>query len=400
MLPEGWSHTKFGEVFTSSRTKGSSGLPTLAVTMTDGLVARDSIDRKMDTGLEAHEHLFVRRGDIAYNMMRMWQGASGLAPFDAVVSPAYVVLRAKNKVDALYASYLFKLSRTVHDFWAYSYGMTDDRLRLYFKDFALIPVDLPPIAEQRKIAEILSTWDRAIALQDKLVANARAQKKSLMQQLLTGKKRLPGFRGEWARKTLGDVFDFKNGLNGDKSLYGSGTKFVNVMDVFRGSSLRHADIAGEMTVSASQLSEFGLKRGDVLFNRTSETEDEIALSTVYLDSKPAVFGGFVIRARPKDSSILPEYSAYGFQSQPIRRELIRLGQGAIRSNIGQVDLMTVPIAIPSIAEQRSIAEVLSSMDKAIIAQEQLIGKARTQKKALMQQLLTGKRRVKILEEVT
>ena len=213
MLPEGWNHTKFGEVFNSSRTKGSSGLPTLSVTMTDGLVARDSIDRKMDTSLEADEHLLVRRGDIAYNMMRMWQGASGLAAHDGVVSPAYVVLRAKSKIDPLFASYLFKSSRAIHDFWSYSYGITDDRLRLYFKDFAAIPVKLPSIAEQRKIAVILSTWDKAIAVQEKLVANARAQKKALMQQLLTGKKRLPGFKGKWQDIRVGDVGDVRHDIS-------------------------------------------------------------------------------------------------------------------------------------------------------------------------------------------
>ena len=344
----------------------------------------------------------LQAGDFLISKRQIVHGACGLVPVEldgSIASGEYSVLRGKPTVDLQFLSYLAHSIYFQQTCFHSSIGVHVEKMIFKLDRWLEWDFDMPPIAEQRKIAEILSTWDRAIALQEKLVANARAQKKSLMQQILSGKKRLPGFQGEWARTTLGDVFDFKNGLNGDKSLYGSGTKFVNVMDVFRGSSLRHADIAGEMTVSASQLSEFGLKRGDVLFNRTSETEDEIALSTVYLDSKPAVFGGFVIRARPKDSSILPEYSAYGFQSQPIRRELIRLGQGAIRSNIGQVDLMTVPISIPSIAEQRSIAEVLSSMDKAIIAQEQLIGKARTEKKALMQQLLTGKRRVKILEEV-
>ena len=191
----------------------------------------------------------------------------------------------------------------------------------------------------------------------------------------------------WRSLYLGDVFSFKNGLNGEKSLYGAGAKFVNVMDVFRGPRLRHSEIVGEMAVSPRQLAEFAVKQGDVLFNRTSETDDEIALSTVYLDTAPAVFGGFVIRARPSGKALDQDFCIYGFQADSIRREMIRRGQGAIRSNIGQADLATVPILLPPLPEQRKIAEILSTWDAAIDAQERLIANAKRQKKALVQTLL-------------
>lgn len=191
----------------------------------------------------------------------------------------------------------------------------------------------------------------------------------------------------WQHLCLGDVFNFKNGLNGEKSLYGAGAKFVNVMDVFRGPRLRHSEIVGEMAVSPRQLTEFAVRQGDVLFNRTSETDDEIALSTVYLDTAPAVFGGFVIRARPNGKALDQDFCIYGLQADSIRREMIRRGQGAIRSNIGQADLATVPILLPPLPEQRKIAEILSTWDAAISAQERLIANARAQKKALMQTLL-------------
>lgn len=197
----------------------------------------------------------------------------------------------------------------------------------------------------------------------------------------------------WKSLFLGDVFSFKNGLNGERSLYGAGAKFVNVMDVFRGPRLRHSEIVGEMAVSPRQLSEFAVRQGDVLFNRTSETYDEIALSTVYLDTAPAVFGGFVIRARPSGKALDQEFSVYSFQSDGIRREMIRRGQGAIRSNIGQADLAKVPILLPPLPEQRQIAEILATWDRAIETVEALIANARAQKKALMQSLLTSKHRL-------
>ena len=197
----------------------------------------------------------------------------------------------------------------------------------------------------------------------------------------------------WSDIRLGDAFSFKNGLNGDKELYGAGTKFVNVMDVFRGPRLRVAEIVGSMKISPKQLRDYAVRYGDVLFNRTSETDDEIALATVYLDTAPAVFGGFVIRARPTTENILPEFCVYGFQSAAMRRAMIRLGQGAIRANIGQGDLNTVEWRLPPLPEQRRIAEILSTWDGAIATVEKLIANARTQKKALMQSLLTGKKRL-------
>src|ERR1039458_8763302 len=181
MVPDGWHESKLGQLFKSRRARGKAGLPTLSVTLDEGLVRRDSLDRKMDTTLAPEEHLLVRKGDIAYNMMRMWQGASGLAEHDALVSPAYVVLEPTERINPLFASYLFKTPRMVYLFWAYSHGLTRDRLRLYFDDFSLIHVTIPSVEEQKKITQIVATWDRAIELVEKLIANSQLQKRSLFQ---------------------------------------------------------------------------------------------------------------------------------------------------------------------------------------------------------------------------
>src|SRR5262245_54935427 len=110
MVPDGWYKTKLGSLFENRRERGISGLPTLYVTLNDGLVLRESLDRKTDTNLSPEEHLLVHKNDIAYNMMRMWQGASGLADFNGLVSPAYVVLSPKKNIDPLFASYFLKSS--------------------------------------------------------------------------------------------------------------------------------------------------------------------------------------------------------------------------------------------------------------------------------------------------
>lgn len=193
-----------GDLFRSRRQKGRAGLPVVSVTMNDGLVHRDTLERKTNGTLAPDQHLLIRKGDIAYNMMRMWQGASGLAEKDGIVSPAYVVVAPKDGIDPLFASYWFKSDRMIYLFWAYSYGITGDRLRLYYKDFAKIPVTVPPKPEQERIGRILATVDRAMERTGRLIEAKRKLKKGLAQQLLTGQRRLGG--SQWRNHEFDQLF--------------------------------------------------------------------------------------------------------------------------------------------------------------------------------------------------
>lgn len=196
----------------------------------------------------------------------------------------------------------------------------------------------------------------------------------------------------WKKDFLGNLFEFKNGLNAEKDQYGSGYKFVNVMDVFGSDILTESKIIGRVKVTEKQLDGYQLKYGDVLFNRTSETFEEIAMTAVYLDNAIATFGGFVIRGRPKSDEIAPEYSVFLFQASNYRSQVTKLGQGAVRANIGQKDLSRVNVSFPPLPEQKKIAQILSTWGKAITTTEQLLANSQQQKKALTQQLLTGKKR--------
>ena len=138
-------------------------------------------------------------------MMRMWQGASGSAKQDGVVSPAYVVVTPSDAIDPTFASYWFKSARMIHLFWAYSYGITGDRLRLYYKDFAKIPVTVPPKSDQIRIGKMLAAADRAIARTEDLIAAKRRLKKGLAQRLTIGKLRFSDFRESWTRRSLGSM---------------------------------------------------------------------------------------------------------------------------------------------------------------------------------------------------
>ena len=176
----------------------------------------------------------------------------------------------------------------------------------------------------------------------------------------------------WVETTLGEFMKFKNGVNADKGAYGRGTKFVNVMDIFKKSFLKEDDITGAVQITEKQLSEYSVVNGDILFNRTSETPEEIAYSAVYTGDETITFGGFVIRGRQTKNFLLPEFVRHCFKSNRIRKEMIRRSQGKVRANIGQKDLNKIPILIPTKNEQEKIAHILSTWDMAIEKTECLI----------------------------
>jgi len=199
---------------------------------------------------------------------------------------------------------------------------------------------------------------------------------------------------EWEVMEFGELFDFKNGINASKESYGQGVKFINVMEVIYNNSITANSIPGSVVITDKQLNDYSVSRGDVLFNRTSETTEEIGLTSVYLDDEPVVFGGFVIRGVPKNDLIQNDFKRYCFRSILVRQQIIKGGQGAVRSNIGQGDLEKVRIPLPSIPEQTSIANLLNTWEKAITTTTALIAQKEQRKKWLMQQLLRGKKRLK------
>ncbi len=198
---------------------------------------------------------------------------------------------------------------------------------------------------------------------------------------------------DWDVKPLSKLLKFQNGVNASKTSYGRGIPFINVLEPITHSHLYGPEIPGRVTLSESVISTYEVRRGDVLFNRTSETEREIGLAASFVGTERVVFGGFVIRGRPIDQSLDPIYSGYGLRAPAIRTQVIPLGQGAIRANIGQKGLSRVVAPVPSLSEQRLIASALRDVDSLLEGLRRLIAKKLNLKQAAMQQLLTGRKRL-------
>jgi type I restriction enzyme S subunit len=198
---------------------------------------------------------------------------------------------------------------------------------------------------------------------------------------------------DWDVIPFRELFEFQNGVNADKKAYGSGIRFINVLEVITHAHLRFDQIPGQVTLSKLAIANFAITYGDVLFNRTSETQEEVALSAVYVGAEPVVFGGFVIRGRPRSTAFDPIFTGYALRSRNVRAQIIKLGQGAVRANVGQKDLAKILAPRPTAPEQQSIARALSDVDVLIASLDTLMAKKRDLKQAAMQQLLTGKIRL-------
>jgi type I restriction enzyme S subunit len=289
-------------------------------------------------------------------------------------------------------SYFFQsaiLKRQIHE----HLGATINQITN--KSLSSFRIPFPPSETERfVIAEALSDVDGLLAGLDSLIAKKRDLKQAAMQQLLTAQRRLPGFHGDWAQVKLGDLFNFKNGLNKAKEFFGYGTPIVNYMDVFRSSAIRASHLQGRVSLSRSELNNFDVRKGDVFFTRTSETLDEIGVASVMLDEPiDTVFSGFVLRARPLNERLYNDFKAYCFGSEPVRRQITSKASYTTRALTNGRILSEVLLLVPPIPEQIAIAEVLTDIDAELTLLKQRREKTRALKQSMMQELLTGKVRL-------
>ena len=375
---------RLGELFRSRKEAGVAGLPVLSVTMNDGLVHRDTLDRKTDGKLAPDEHLLIRKGDLAYNMMRMWQGASGSAKQDGVVSPAYVVVTPSDAIDPTFASYWFKSARMIHLFWAYSYGITGDRLRLYYKDFAKIPVTVPPKSDQIRIGKMLAAADRAIARTEDLIAAKRRLKKGLAQRLTIGKLRFSDFRESWTRRSLGSMGNCVSGGTPDtrRAEYWGGEHVWCTPSDIPNSSPVIWSTERTITDEGLKASSATLVPSGVLIVCTRASVGECAIAGIPLATnqgvKSLVFG----------TDVCPEFIYYSLVEQ--RHVLERLASGSTFPEVSKKDFVQLELSVPQqIEEQQRIAVVLGCLDRHVELLQTKLTALREIKRGLVQGLFSG-----------
>ena len=198
--------------------------------------------------------------------------------------------------------------------------------------------------------------------------------------------RFPEFHGEWEEHGLSEYLDFKNGLNPDSKRFGKGIKFISVMDILNNPVITYDCIRASVQATDAEMSSFSVENGDILFQRSSETLEDVGRANVYIDDKVAVFGGFVIRGKKK-ANYNPLFFRYLLSSPYARKRIIPMGAGAQHFNIGQEGLSKVLLNFPSIEEQTKIASLLHLLDERIATQSKLIEKLESLIKGLRVSLM-------------
>ncbi|HJG87982.1 restriction endonuclease subunit S [Barnesiella viscericola] len=391
IIPQEWEVRRLGDLCCNQGDYGinapavaySNDLPTY-LRITD--ISDDGkfiIDNKASVNSPNSESYHLKEGDIVFARTGATVGKTYLYdPADGDLVFAGFLIRFSPNEQKIVPYYLKTYTNTAaYWYWVKIISQRSGQPGINAAEYSSLQLPVPPLAEQKKIAEVLGVWDKAIEKQSQLIEQLTLRKRGLMQQLLTGKKRLPGFSGEWRKEKAGSIFE--------------------------NSSVRSNKL--EPLLSATQ--EYGVVPRDMLETRVTMPSGNLS------SFKRVDIGDFVISLRSFEGGI--EYSKYSgiispaytvlkkkhnvndifykayFKSHEfIQRLAIAVIGIRDGKQISYSDFCYIRIPLPSFEEQTAIAEVLTAADREIELAQQKLELLRQQKRGLMQQLLTGKKRVK------
>jgi len=396
-----WRPIKAGDAFINSRTKGEYGLPIYSVTLYRGMVRRDSLDRQMMADAADGANLRAQPGDLVYNMMRMWQGAVGLAPEECMVSPAYVVLSPKSQTCSKFFDYWFKSPKMIYKLWAYSHGLTSDRLRLYYNDFSQIPTYLPSLLEQQKVAKFLETIDSRLDGVRRKRELLTQYKAGITQKLFSQQLRFVDKTGvpfpAWKSVKLGDVFNWvkTNSLSREYLTCDEGgiqnIHYGDIHSKFKGNFRQSSELVPFIKKDAP-VKDFSdeeyCRIGDVIIADASEDLADIgkAIEILEVKERSMVAGLHTFIARPKPDLTVLGFSGYLLRSPGLRRQITHIAQGVSVLGISKKNLSNLDLFLPHPEEQVKISGFLSAIDSKIDAVTVQAEKLEAFKNGLIEQM--------------
>ena len=392
-VPEGWEKLSFGEVVSIKTKKFNPKKETMVLPC----IELEHIDQ--ETGrllgsipsaqISSMKSMF-NRGDVLFGKLRPYLKKFAQPNFDGVCSTEIWVLKNNKQIEKSYLFYLIQTNRFLYE------ANKSTGSKMPRADWEVVEqhvICLPPLPEQTKIAEILSTWDNAITTTEQLLANSQQQKKALMQQLLTGKKRLLDdngvrFSGEWKWSKIQEVGMVVTGSTppkSDENNYGGDVLWATAED-FTGKYVSDTKI---------KLSDKGSTKARIV------PKGSVLVTCIASIGKNAIANEDMgtnqqINAVVVSDSFSNEFFYYQIEFNV--NKLISIAGVTAVPIVNKSSFQQVKLIFPVLEEQQKIAAVLSTADQEITALQQKLEALKQEKKALMQQLLTGKKRVKITRE--
>lgn len=406
-IPVDWEVKRLGEIFAfkngynASANCYGSGMPVASVldALSNRPLLRQSIDTKVNAPYKDQDSFSLKFGDLIFTRSSETLedvGRSNVYLDEGNVMFGGFVIRGRPSVliDSLFVNYMLNTSPCRIRVMSHGAGAQHFNIGQSGLEKVLIP--LPPLAEQRRIARALSDVDELISALGKLIEKKRNIKTGAMQQLLTGKTRLPGFKGKWVERRLGECGFCFNGITGKSGGdFGHGrSRYITFLNVLTNVVI-NSSIFGPVDICSGE-NQNEVRRGDVFFNTSSETPEEVGLCAVLEDDVKSVYlNSFCFGFRLTDEDVCGRFLAYWFRSSTGRALMTSLAQGSTRYNLSKDAFREAYVCIPpTFAEQRAIATVLSDIDAEIAALEADRAKYERIKSGMMQELLTGRTRLK------
>ena len=385
-----WKLSELGRLFIE-RIENNPNAEMLSVTINDGIIKASENGRFDNSNSNKSKYKSVKKGDIAYNSMRMWQGASGVSNFEGIVSPAYTVLCPVSGVNSVFFSYLFKTIDTIKKFRLHSQGMTKDTWNLKYPALSKIAVEYPlEECQQLQVASYLQNIDLQISKLVKRIVKLRQLKSACLISMFpqqgetVPRVRFKGFNGEWKKKKLKSFASRITRKNSKLE-----TKLPVTISALNG--IIEQTMFFNNIVASSNLSGYYLmKKGEFAYNKSyscgfpfgavkrMDRYEMGALSNLYIVFK-------------LEDTVCDDYILYLFETSTWHKEVsMRASEGARNHgllNIGAEDFLDIDIWVPNDkAEQHQIASYFRNLDIQISEQEKRLEKLKQIKAACLDKM--------------
>ena len=388
---DAWEQRKAKELFNSTADKGYPELPVLSATQDRGMIRRDenSInifhDKKNESGYKR-----VLPGQFVIHL-RSFQGGFAHSTIEGITSPAYTVFgfSEPEKHDSEYWKYVFTSKEFIRRLETVTYGIRDGR-SISYDEFLTLDFVYTSKAEQTAIARYLDKLSDLITLHQRKYDKLVAVKKSLLEKMFPAdgetvpEIRFKGFSDAWEQRKLGDIGTTFTGLSGkSKEDFGHGNaKFVTYMNVFS-NPIASIEQCEKIEIDSKQSQ---VKYGDVFFTTSSETPEEVGMSSIWLGNQPNIYlNSFCFGYRPT-IELDCYYLGFMLRSSSVRGNLILLAQGISRYNISKTKAMDIAIPVPNKDEQSKIGLFFSQLDNLITLHQRQLEKLKNIKSALLEKM--------------
>ena len=381
-----WEQRKLGDVFDERSERASGNEELLSVTISNGVIRQIDSEKRNIASEDKSNYKVVKKGDVPYNSMRMWQGAVGTSDYDGIVSPAYTVLIPKNNCNGKFFMELFKKQPTLENFKRWSQGLTSDTWNLKYPVLSTIPFMVPSVKEQEKIAEYFKSLDNLITLHQRKCEQTKELKKFMLQKMFPkkGEKnpeiRFPGFTDDWEQRKVDEVTTSYSGGTpqaGNSEYYNGTIPFIRSGEIYKNHTELFITQKGLENSSAKMVS-----KGDILYALYGATSGEVSRSNINGAINQAILA--ITPNKGYNADFIVEW--FRNEKENIIDKYLQGGQGNLSAQI----IKNLEIPFPTFEEQEKVGGIFIELNHLITLHQRKCEQLKELKKFMLQNMFPKK----------